>query len=139
MKQKWILYLLTAVLGVLSILLPVFFQAGLKHYESSLFSLIRDCIEGISMWSFALLFSTGFVMRFYTKLSGWKIGLATMALFPVMAILELSVDSTSHNLLPLEIIMYAIYAIPAIIGAYIGQGVQRITQKKANLTQAIKK
>lgn len=135
MKQKWILYLLTAVLGVLSILLPVFFQAGLKHYESTLFSLIRDGVEGISMWSFALLFSTGFVMRFYTNLSGWKIGLATMALFPVMAILELIVDSTSHNLLPIEIIMYAIYAIPAIIGAYMGQGVQRIRNKRQSFGQ----
>jgi len=129
MKQKtWFLYLFTAVLGVLSILLPVFFQTDLKHYESPLISLIKTGIEGISMWSFAFLFSTGFVMRYFTKLSGWKIGLATMSLFPVMAILELIVDSTSHSMLPFEIIMYAVYAIPAIIGAYIGQGVQRITQ-----------
>jgi hypothetical protein len=130
MNQKnWLLYLLTAVLGVLSIILPVFFHAGLKHFESPVFTLIRIGIEGISMWSFAFLFSTGFVMRSFTKLPGWKLGLATMALFPVIAIIELTIfDSTSHNLLPIEFILYAIYTAPGIVGAYIGQGVQRFTQ-----------
>lgn len=124
----WI-YLLTSVLGVVSIVLPTFFHAGLKHYESPVFTLIRIGIEGISMWSFAFLFSTGFVMRSFTKLPGWKIGLATMALFPIIALIELMIfDSTSHNLLPIEFILYAIYTTPGIIGAYIGQGVQRFTQ-----------
>jgi hypothetical protein len=121
----WI-YLLTSILGVISIVLPTFFLPDLKHYESHLFPIIRTGIEGISLWSFGLLFLTGFGIKLLNKLSGWKIGLSTMALFPVMAILEMFVDSTSHNLFPIEFILYAVYSVPAIIGAYIAQGIQKV-------------
>lgn len=121
--------MLTSVLGVVSIVLPTFFLSGLKHYESPLFPLVRTGIEGISMWSVGLLFLTGFGIKLLNKLSGWKIGLSTMALFPVMAILEMFVDSTSHNLFPIEFILYAVYSIPAIIGAYIAQGIQKVFVK----------
>src|SRR5680860_1271904 len=122
MKQKsWLMYLLISVLGVLSIVLPIFLQPDIKHYESPLFPLIRTGIEGFSLWSFAFLFSTGFAIRFLTKLPSWKIGLTTITLFPVMAILEVIVDSSSHNMLPFEFIFYAVYTIPAIIGANLAQ------------------
>lgn len=121
----WI-YLLTSVLGVVSIVLPTFFLSGLKHYDSGLFPLIRTGIEGISMWSLGLLFLSGFGVKLLSKLSGWKIGLTTMALFPIMAIFEMFVVSGSHNLFPIEFILYAVYSVPAIIGAYIAQGIQKV-------------
>lgn len=121
----WI-YLLTSILGVISIVLPTFFLPDLKQYDSGLFPLIRTGIEGISMWSLGLLFLSGFGVKLLSKLSGWKIGLTTMALFPIMAIFEMFVVSGSHNLFPIEFILYAVYSVPAIIGAYIAQGIQKV-------------
>jgi uncharacterized membrane protein YjjP (DUF1212 family) len=91
-----------------------------------LFSLIRTGIEGISIWSFSLLLLSGLGVKLLSNLSGWKIGLTTMALFPIMAIFEIIVDSSSHNMFPFEFIGYALYSIPAIIGAYIAQGIQKV-------------
>lgn len=118
MKQDVLLtYLLISVLGVISIVLPVLFLPDLMEYDSSLFPMIRTGIEGISLWSFGFLFLSGFGMKFFSKLSGWKIGLLTMALFPVLALFEMIVvDPTSHNLLPFEFILYGFYTIPGIIG-----------------------
>ena len=121
----WI-YLLASILGVISIVLPTFFLPDLKQYDSPLFPLIRTGIEGISIWSFGLLLLSGFGVKLLTKLSGWKIGFLTMALFPIMAIFEMIADSSSHNMLPFEFIFYALYSVPAIIGAYLAQGTNKI-------------
>jgi hypothetical protein len=97
MKQNiWLKYLLISVLGVLSIIIPVFLQSDFKQFQSPHFPIIRTGIEGISIWSFALLFLTGFAMKFFTKLFGWKIGLTMKALFPIMAVLEMVVESSSN-------------------------------------------
>lgn len=118
-------YLIASVLGVISIVLPTFFIPDLKQYDSPLFPLIRTGIEGISFWSFGLLLLSGFGVKLLSNLSGWKIGLTTMALFPILAIFEMFVDSTSHNMFPFEFIFYAVYSVPAIIGAYFAQGIKR--------------
>jgi hypothetical protein len=122
-------YLLTSILGIISIVLPTFFIPDLKQYDSPLFPLIRTGIEGISFWSFGLLLLSGFGVKLLSNLSGWKIGLTTMALFPILAIFEMFVDSSSHNMFPFEFIFYAVYSIPAIIGAYIAQGIKKVLIK----------
>lgn len=121
----WI-FLLASILGVISIVLPTFFLPDLKQYDSPLFPLIRTGIEGISFWSFGLLLLSGFGVKLLSKLSGWKIGLTTMALFPIIAIFEIIVDSSAHNMFPIEFILYAVYSVPAIIGAYLAQGTSKI-------------
>jgi hypothetical protein len=88
--------------------------------------MIRTGIEGISIWSFGLLLLSGFGVKLLSKLSGWKIGLTTMALFPIMALFEMIVDSSSHNMFPFEFILYAAYSVPAMIGAYLAQGINKI-------------
>ena len=122
-------YLLASILGIISIVLPTFFIPDLKQYDSPLFPLIRTGIEGISFWSFGLLLLSGFGVKLLSNLSGWKIGLTTMALFPILAIFEMFVDSSSHNMFPFEFIFYAVYSIPAIIGAYIAQGIKKVLIK----------
>ena len=123
-------YFLASVLGIVSIVLPTFFLPDLKQYDSPLFPIIRTGIEGISIWSFGLLLLSGFCVKLLSKLPWWKIGLTTMALFPIMAILEMFVDSSSHNVFPIEFIIYALYSAPAIGGAYIAQGIKKNSGKK---------
>ena len=63
MKTKRIISFVTiAILGMSSIVLPVFFLDDLKHYDSPLFPLIRTGIEGISMYSLGFLIFSGFIV-----------------------------------------------------------------------------
>lgn len=106
---------------MISILIPVFILDDLRTYDSPLFPMIRTGIEGISLYSLLFLISSGFIIKSFSDLSSWKIGLASMALFPLAAICEIIYEPTSHNLFPLEFIFYAIYTLPALLGAYLSE------------------
>jgi hypothetical protein len=117
-------YLLASILGVISIVLPTFFLTDLKEYDAPLFPIVRTGLEGISLWSFALLLLSGFGVQLLSQLPNWKIGLTTMALFPIMVLCEIMVDTSSHSMFPIEFILYLMYSIPAMIGAYIAQKIK---------------
>jgi len=119
-----------SILGMLSIILPVFILGDLKPYESPLFPLIRTGIEGISIYSLSFLFLSGFIVKLFSNIPFWKIGLMSMVLFPLAAICEMIFDSSSHNMFPIEFIFYAIYTIPGIIGAAASQIIERFVIKK---------
>ena len=131
MKTKGIISIVTiSILGMISIVLPVFFLDDLKHYDSPLFPLIRTGIEGISMYSLGFLIFSGFIVKLFSDVPSWKIGLMSMILFPLAAICEMIADSSSHNMFPFEFIFYGFYTIPAIIGAYTSQLTKNFVIKK---------
>ena len=131
MKTKRIIsFLSIAILGMSSIVLPVFFLDDLKQYDSPLFPLIRTGIEGISKYSLGSLIFSGFIVKLFSDESSWKIGLMSMALFPLAAICEMIVDLSSHNMFPIEFIFYGFYTIPAILGAYLSQFTVKFIMKK---------
>ena len=119
-----------AILGMMSIILPVFINPDIKQYESPLFPLIRTGIEGISMYSFIFLFFSGAIVNYFSDLSFWKIGLMSMALFPIATFCEMIADPSSHNMFPIEFIFYGIYTIPAITGAFFSQKIKDLISKK---------
>lgn len=123
MKLKNILPLVAvSILGIVSMILPIYILGdSLKQYESPLFPLLRTGLEGFSAYSLLFLVLSGFIVKLFSDISAWKIGLMSMALLPLAAICEMIVDSSSHNLLLIEFILYGFYTIPAIIGAYISQ------------------
>jgi len=123
-------YIAISILGILSIIVPVFILGDLKPYESPLFPLIRTGIEGISRYSFLFLLLSGFIVKLFSGIPSWKIGLMSMVLFPLAAFCKMIVDSSSHNMFPFEFIFYGIYTIPAIIGAYISQVIRGFFIKK---------
>jgi hypothetical protein len=131
MKVKNVFALIAiSILGMLSIILPVFILPDLKPYESPLFPLLRTGIEGMSIYSLSFLFLSGFIVKLFSNIPFWKIGLMSMVLFPLAAICEMIFDSSSHNMFPIEFIFYAIYTIPAIIGAAVSQVIKRFVIKK---------
>jgi len=131
MKTKRIISFVTiAILGMSSIVLPVFFLDDLKHYDSPLFPLIRTGIEGISMYSLGFLIFSGFIVKLFSDVPSGKIGLMSMILFPLAAICEMIADSSSHNMFPFEFIFYGFSTIPAIIGAYTSQLIKSFAIKK---------
>ena len=97
---------ISSILGIISLILPIYFLTELKQYESPLFPIIATSVNGISIWSVFLLAISGFIISLFSKIEGWKIGLSTMALFPIMSIVEMIVDSSSHTLFPFEFIFY---------------------------------
>ena len=123
MKLKKISALVVvSILGIASIVVPVYILGdSIKQYESPLFPILRTGLEGFSLYSLLFLFLSGFIVKLFSDVPSWKIGLISMALLPLAAICEMIVDSSSHNMLPFEFIGYGFYTIPAIIGAYTSQ------------------
>jgi len=53
------------------------------------------------------------------------LGLSTVVLLPLIAIVEMAQNSSSHNLWPIEFVLYGVYAFPGFVGAAIGCAVGR--------------
>ena len=104
--------------------LPVWFLA-LRPYEAPLFPLVRAGVEGLSSLTLQLLFVSGLLVGSLGRGHPFFLGLATMALLPLLAIAEMVVSPTSHNLWPLEFMMYGVVSLSAVLGAYAGRYVQR--------------
>ena len=121
--------LLTALLGLGAVILPVFILPDIRMYESPLFSIVRTGIEGLNYLSIILLIFSGFIVRLISSKKSWLIGLFTMASFPILALIEMVIDPKSHNLFPLEFLMYGFISVFGIVGAYLGQGIQSVLKK----------
>lgn len=52
-----------------------------------------------------------------------------MAAFPVIALAEVILDPKTHNLLPLEFIIYGLMALPGLLGALGGRALRRPNDK----------
>lgn len=111
---------IASVLGIFSIIIPIFINEGVKHYDSPLFPILRTGIEGFSSYSLLFLFISGFIVKLYSKMNFAIIGLSIMLAFPTASIIEMFYDSTSHNMFPFEFIFYLFLTVPSIIGAFFG-------------------
>jgi hypothetical protein len=120
-----IVFALGAVLGLISIIIPPLWIVDVKAYESPLFPMVRTGIEGMSLWTLLFLFLSGtFLGVIYPKHEIlW--GISTMFLFPILAFMEMMKDPYSHNLWPIEFILYGVATIPSIVGAYIGAFIRK--------------
>ncbi len=111
---------LTAALGLLAIVIPPLVLSDIRRYEAPLFPLIRTGVEGLSWLSFVLLVVAGLIAGVLRPGRPWRWGVASMLLLPLVATAEMYVDSTSHNLWPLEFAFYALATVPAALGARVG-------------------
>jgi hypothetical protein len=135
-----IVFAIGAALGIISVIIPPLWIVDVKAYESPLFPMLRTGIEGMSGWSFLFLFLSGMFLGaiypkrepFYGTFFGiiyskyellW--GFSTMSLFPILAFMEMMKDPYSHNLWPIEFVIYGFTTIPGIIGAYIGAFIRK--------------
>ena len=102
-----------AVCGYLAIWLP-WVLAG-SH---------KNMIDGMRMESLIYLMLVGLVGGLARPQSFWIVGLASMMAFPFVAIAESMQDPSTHNLLGLEIAMYGLLTLPALLGGGIGKGIR---------------
>jgi hypothetical protein len=119
-----------AVAGLGCVMGPAI-AAGVRPMASPLFPMLRASVEGLTWASAALLCVLGLAAGWATELAWARIGAASVVLLPLAALAEIVADGTSHNLIPFELAMYAMLAVPAAIGALAGRGLRRMTVSRA--------
>jgi hypothetical protein len=126
MHRFWLVFTFAAasLLGLLAILAPVWIL-DLRRYPAPLFPLLRTGVEGMSLLTLVFLFCAGFLVSCFGVGHPFLLGIATVALLPILAIAEMCVSPASHNLWPLEFVIYGFVSLSAIVGAFLGRFMQR--------------
>ena len=114
-KKKIVVLILSAVFGLISVNTVQLLSRKVGFHESPFF-LLAELLP---------LFLIGVMAGFFNPKNAWLWGISTMSLFPVLAFIEMMKDPYSHNLWPIEFIMYGFMTIPGIIGAYIGTFIRK--------------
>ncbi|MBU1260286.1 MAG: hypothetical protein KKE31_03500 [Planctomycetes bacterium] len=135
-----VVFAIGAALGVVSIIIPPLWIVDVKADESPIFPMVWTGIEGMSGWTLFFLFLSGMFLGviypkrepLYGRFLGviypkyellW--GISTMSLLPILAFIEMSAVPNSHNVWPIEFVIYGFCTIPGIIGAYIGAFIRK--------------
>ena len=114
---------LGAVAGIFSVIAPYVVLHGFTgEYQSPLFPLLRNAWEKLEVVTTSvLLVCAGAALGFMRPKHWLMLGASTVFLFPVAAILEIAKAPGSHNLWPIEFVLYfVLVAGPAILGALVG-------------------
>jgi hypothetical protein len=113
-RQLLVVAVIAAVAGYLAVWVP-WVLAG-SH---------KNMLDGMQPISLLYLTLVGFGCGLAVPHRFWVAGLASMALFPVMAIVAAVRDPYSHNLLGIEFVMYGFLSLPALFGGAIGKVIRR--------------
>lgn len=122
-QQLALLVCLASVAGVTCVLAPYVAVHGFGGtYSSPLFPLLRNAWEDLQpILTVILLLGVGITFGFLWPRYWLVLGASTMLLFPLAATLEMVVDPGSHNLWPVEFMLYGVFiGAPAVAGGVIG-------------------
>jgi hypothetical protein len=123
-NQRLILFMaIGAVAGISSVIAPYVLLHGFTgEYQSPLFPLLRNAWEKLEVVTTGVLLTCAGAALGFMRPRHWLIlGASTASLFPVAAALEIVKDPGSHNLWPIEFVLYIVLvAGPAILGALLG-------------------
>ena len=81
----------------------------------------KNMLDGMQPISLLYLVVVGFGCGLAVPRRFWIAGLASMSLFPVIAIVGAVRDPTSHNLVVMEFVIYGFLTLPAILGGALGK------------------
>lgn len=129
-RSSWLLYLLLFLVGVgLLLVHQQVFNISLplrgEYFYSSFFR------NNYTYYTAIAYFVLGGAACYFFSLRPWFCGMALLLVFPIASLYEATVYRGSHNLIPLELLVYFFYALPAVAGAYLGRYLSG-TRKKAN-------
>lgn len=129
-------YAMAAVLGVGSIVVPVVIF-GINEYDHPLFPAVINGIEKYSSLSLVFQLLSGFLLGIGNPERSWRWGVAMMVPFPALAFFDMAFSLSAHNLWPLEFVVYALLAIPCILGAWAGAFVgNKVRKHKSTLSKS---
>lgn len=80
-----------------------------------------------------MFFVVGLSVGYYMHLNPWYSGLSLILIFPLVSLYEAFVYRESHHLLPFEFMVHFLFALPAILGVYLGRFVTARTAKSRNI------
>jgi hypothetical protein len=123
---------ITAIAGFAAFIAPVMLAPPTALPKAPLFPIVREAVEHLRPASFIAIAIVGFFAGLLARTHWPLLGLATVAMLPVCMAAELFVDPTSHNLFPIELVMYAAFSIPAILTAALGRLARKIVSRSAN-------
>lgn len=116
-------------LGYASWVLPRIFVPGSTPVKiSPLISVLTD-VERSRNYSILCLALTGLVLGLLDPRRGPQWGAATVLPIFSFATLEGMLNLTPHNLYGIEVIMYAVFTLPAVIGGYVGRVLRRVISR----------
>ena len=93
---------------------------------ASLFAIYEHAVNWGPPRSLIFLFPLGCVLGAFMKERALVIGLASVALLPTFALVQMVQDSTSHNLFPIEFAFYALYGMITAAGAALVQRIRKL-------------
>ncbi len=109
-----------ALLGLAAVTLPAMYALWRADHTLPPFTLQKLGIDHFQPISVAFLLISGIIGSLVVGRGRWAIaGLSTMLAFPIIVLVEMLRDSTSHNLFPFELISYAVLTIPGLTAAAI--------------------
>lgn len=128
--RKFMLLSLACILGFLSWLGPILVIPGNEKHRLPMFPEVLTDKGQVFIYMVICLSISGLILGFIDHKRGALWGFATMLPISILAALEGALGFASHNLLGIEIIVYAIYTIPAIVGGLVGAYISRLISRK---------
>jgi hypothetical protein len=132
---KIIQYLFLVIVGLLLILLVSIIletpttPPGEYHYSSFL-------QNNFGVFACILLLIAGLVIGYLMNLIPWLAGLCLVMIYPLISIYEATAYRGSHHLIPFEFLVFLLYAIPPIIGTYLGKWISDRVEKSERLEKS---
>jgi hypothetical protein len=65
--------------------------------------------------------TAGLAVGYLMELKPWLVGICLILIFPLTALYEATIYTGSHNLIPFEFLVFLLYALPSLAGAYLGK------------------
>jgi hypothetical protein len=118
-----------AALGFAVVVIPAALTAH-RIYPAPLLPWVRAAIEEFSVVSAASFVAVGVLLGLMHPNRPVVLGVFMISAFPLIAVAEMVVDPTSHNLWPIEFIFYAVISALGIAGAYTGRMVRKWSSMK---------
>lgn len=110
----WTACLAGMAIGLVILAVPTLMAHG---WPGSFSKLLRDVVERMGMIHLYLLFLSGVIWALVADRPYSRWGAASqLASFPIFAIIQMIGDPTSHNLWPLEFMIYGFLAMVALGG-----------------------
>lgn len=122
------------VLGIGSLLLPVWVSHTPDTLPVSLSILIRDAVEEMGVSTIALLFGSGVLIGwFWSRPVSLLCAVTTVAWLPVVSMIDMMTDATSHNLWPFEFILYGVLSLVPLGGSLLGAQLAKRRLKRTRI------
>ena len=111
---------LAAATGFCAYVLPVALDPDARHFDAAFLPFVRDAVDGVKLYSLAMLFGIGVVFGLFGRASVWLTGPATMAALPVWSFVDMVLGG-EHNLFPVEWFIYGVFSLCGLAGGVVGR------------------